>query len=178
MLDLEGNTGPEQLGTFTENRLFAPTKVPCTANLPSTDLKAHAHRSGSDAPRKSPIDSDDNDNDDNNQKHDVNSKINLSTVLLMLPNGTLVEEISSLWIAMVDKWSIDPKAVVIFKLFMLLVNPPKWLNLNSIPGLHNYLTMLCDAIGKLPINGVHFFAMHCWSVLHGECSTSAYTHKS
>jgi hypothetical protein len=43
MLVLEGNTGPEQSGTFTKNRLFAPKKVPCTANPPPADPNAHAH---------------------------------------------------------------------------------------------------------------------------------------
>jgi hypothetical protein len=175
MLDLEGNTGPKRSGPFTENKLFAPQKVPCTANSPSADPNAHEHGSGSDAARKSPADG--NDDDDDDQKHDSNSNVNLSTLPPMLPDGTLAQEISSLQIATVDKWRTDPKAIVVFKLFALLVNPPPHLHLDSIPGLPIYLTTLCNAIGKLPVNGVRFFATRCWSVLHGECSTSAYARK-
>jgi len=46
-------------------------------------------------------------------------------------------------------------------LLLLLVEPPPRLDLDSIPGLSQYLTTLCDAIGKLPDNGAwytHFFS--------------------
>ena len=176
MLHLTGNTGPEKSGTFMENRLFAPNEVPCPANSPSVDPEAHVHGSGCDAPRKSPAD--DNDNDDNDQRHDNSININFGTLPPMLPDGTLAQEISSLRIVTVDEWRLEPKAVAIFKLFSLLVNPPPRLDLDAMPGLSRYLIRLCDAILKLPANGVRFFATRCWSVLYGECSTSTYAHKS
>ena len=172
MLYLDGNTGP---GPFTENRLFAPNQVLCAANSPSADPKAHTHGPGCDAPQKSPAD--DNDDNYNDQGHGTSINVNFGALPPMLPDATLAKEISSLRIATVDEWRMDPKAIAIFKLFALLMNPPQRLDLDSLPGLSEYLTTLCDSILKLPANGVRFFASHRWAVLYGECFTSAYAHK-
>ena len=185
MLRLEGNTGPEQPGSFTKHKIFAPKRVAFTANPPSADPKAHAPRSGPDALRESPIDDNDNndDNDDNDgnddQRHDGNANISFGTLPPLLTNDALAQAISSHRMAtQVQKWKINPIAMDILKLFALLVEPPPRFDLDSIPGIDGYLTTLCNAILNLPVNGVCFFATHCLWVLRGECSTSAHTHKS
>jgi hypothetical protein len=58
----------------------------------------------------------------------------------------------------------------IFKLFTVLVNPPKDLDLNAIDGLHGYLTKLLLEVGSLLENGVREVTSHCWWVLLSKCS--------
>lgn len=59
----------------------------------------------------------------------------------------------------------------IFKLLVVLVDPPPKLNLEAIDGLQAYLTNLLIETGRLEKNGVREFANHCWWALLSKYST-------
>jgi hypothetical protein len=59
----------------------------------------------------------------------------------------------------------------IFKLFVVLVDPPPGLDLSAVEGLHDYLTLMEVKIGGLIKNGLHMIASRCWWALLGKCFT-------
>ena len=85
---------------------------------------------------------------------------------LLLASDALAKAVSEVKLPM-DGWA-SPH---IFKLLIVLVDPPPKLNLKAIDGLQTFLTNLLVEIGKLGKNGVREFANHCWWALLSKYST-------
>ena len=81
-------------------------------------------------------------------------------------NEALAQAVSQVQIQM-DGWA----PLHIFKLFVVLVEPPPGLDLSAIEGLRDYLAELLVAMGNLINNGIREIASHCWRALLGRCST-------
>jgi len=60
----------------------------------------------------------------------------------------------------------------IFKLFIVLVEPPPGLDLSAMEDLRDYLSQLVVMIGGFVDNGIRDIALHSWWLLLGNCSTS------
>ena len=84
---------------------------------------------------------------------------------LLLANEALALAVSRVQVPM-DGWAL----LHIFKLFVVLVEPPPGLDLNAIKGLPDYLTQLKVKIGSLAANGARTVASHCWCALLGKSS--------
>lgn len=85
---------------------------------------------------------------------------------LLLENEALAYAVSQVQIPMNG---LSPPHI--FRLFVVLVEPPPGIDLSAIEGLHCYLTQLLVTIGKLIENGIRTIVSHCWWALQGKCST-------
>ena len=81
-------------------------------------------------------------------------------------NEALAQVVSQVQIEM-DGWA----PLHIFKLFLVLVEPPPGLDLSAVEGLPNYLSELLVLMGTLQDNGIRQIATHCCWVLIGKCHT-------
>ena len=78
----------------------------------------------------------------------------------LLPSDTLAQAVSQVVIS-INGWE-NEAPVDVFKLFTVLVEPPASLNLDTIPGLPEYLDNLYNQVLKIDNNGIHGISNH-WS---------------
>ena len=105
-------------------------------------------------------------NDDANEDHsDCNTPNTADWLPPLLANEALAQAVSWVQIRM-DGWA----PLHIFKLFVVLVEPPPGLDLSAIEGLDDYLAQLLTGIGNLVENGIREIASRCWCTLLGKCS--------
>lgn len=83
----------------------------------------------------------------------------------LLVNEALAHAVSQVQVPM-DGWP----APHIFRLFVVLVEPPPGIDPSAIEGLHSYLTRLLVDLGKLIENGIRVIVSHCWWALMGKRS--------
>jgi len=84
----------------------------------------------------------------------------------LLSSDTLAQAVSHIVISM-DGWE-NEAPVDIFNLFTVLVEPPASLNLDTIPGLPEYLDNLCNQVLKIDNNCIHgSISNHSFQVLYG-----------
>ena len=160
---------PPAFGSSSMLRLVG-TKQPC----PSTKFKLFKHsnitgpsksipqgpEATSDLCKRHPI------NNDANEDHSDCSTPNTADWLpLLLVNKALAQVVSWVQIQM-DGWA----PLHIFKLFVVLVEPPPGLDLSAIEGLDDYLAQLLTGIGNLVKNGICEITSCCWCTLLGKCS--------
>ena len=95
-----------------------------------------------------------------------------ATQLLPLPaDHRLLHAISQVRIPM-DRWETPD----IFRLFLVLVDPPQGLDLSAIGDLPGYLNKL-QAWMRIRIeNGIREIVCHCWLALLSRCSTPNLSH--
>jgi hypothetical protein len=107
-------------------------------------------------------------NDDDDEHHGNSSTLNTVAQLPpLLSNEALALAVSQVQVPILDGW----EPLYIFKLFVVLVEPPPGLDLDAIEGLPDYLTQLKVKIGNLIENGTRMIATRCWCALLGKCST-------
>ena len=107
-------------------------------------------------------------NDDGDEHHGNSSTLNTVAQLPpLLSNEALALAVSQVQVPILDGW----EPLHIFKLFVVLVEPPPGLDLNAIEGLPDYLTQLKVKIRNLIENGTRMIASRCWCALLGKCST-------
>ena len=144
MLELAGRSRTDRLDPLTKFKLFECDN----ATGPSDSIPEGTAPSRS---RKTP-------------------RVNTSKTVAQLPplpaNEALAEAVSLVQVPM-DGWA----PLHLFKLFVVLVEPPPGLDLNAIEGLHDYLTQLNVKMGSLIDNGIRHIARHCWCALLGKSST-------
>jgi hypothetical protein len=85
----------------------------------------------------------------------------------LLANDALAQVVSQVQIPM-DGWAL----LHIYKLFVVLVEPPPGLDPSAIEGLHDYLIVLLVRIGGVVENGIHGIISHCWWALLSKCPTN------
>jgi len=154
MLELK-RTGAERLDPLTKFKLFEPED----AVIPSGSGPKTHHRPTS-RPHKRRID---NDIDNDNSEDFVSNPI--EQLPSLLANDLLATAVSEVRLQM-DGWP----APHIFGLFVVLVEPPTDLDLNTIEGLQDYLTELLVKVGCLADNGIRETTTHCWHALLGKRS--------
>ena len=161
MLDLR-LAGPEQPGTFTKHRLFSSKssrRVP-TMRLPMTSgsCKVVHKNSGVNSTGEGEDDSDDE--DDSNGVSDALPRL--------LANADLVKAVSETQMAAtIQKYALEEQVSEVLRIFSVLVEPPRNLDLDAIEGLPEYLSKLRDWVLRLPVNGVRRVANHCWWIIMG-----------
>ena len=107
------------------------------------------------------------DNDGANENYsDCSTSSTACRLPPLLANDALVQAVSQVQLSM--DGGASPH---IFKLFVVLVEPPPGLDLSALDGLHDYLTQLLVKIGSLVNNGIRMMASHCWWALLGKRST-------
>jgi len=83
-----------------------------------------------------------------------------------LPSSdTLAQAVSQVIISM-DGWE-NEAPMDVFKLFTILVEPPAGLNLDTIPGLPEYLDSLYNQVLKIDNNRIRGISNHCFRALYG-----------
>jgi hypothetical protein len=158
MLDLEERGGTERLHPLTKFKLFESKNVTGPSNSIPQGPKRPTSRSRQTRPVK---------NHDSEDHSDCSVSNTAGRLPPLLANEALSEAAAQVEIG-VDGWA-EPH---IFRLFVVLVDPPSGLDLNAIEGLPIYLTQLSEKIGNLLENGIREIATHCWCALLGQCSTS------
>src|SRR5258706_7347673 len=83
-------------------------------------------------------------------------------------NEALAQAVSQVKIP-IDGWA----PLHVFKLFVVLVDPPPGLNLSAMAGLRDYLAQLFVMIGNLVQNRIQGIASRCWWVVLGKRSTTS-----
>ena len=83
----------------------------------------------------------------------------------LLSGDVLAQAVSQVDLSM-DGWEKEAH-IDIFKLFVVLVEPPVDLDLGTIPGLPDYLDALYHQGLKIEHNHLHGIASHCFRALHG-----------
>ena len=151
MLELSEHAGIEQLKPPTSFKLFESVNV-----IGSSDSISKAYKRATSRSRKIPR----MPNNGNNAEFSITNIVNQLTPLLA--NDALQQAVSQVQLP-VDGW--------VFKLFIVLVQPPPDLNLGEINGLFDYLTGLQVEIGKLADNGTRTIVRHCWWALQSKHST-------
>jgi len=160
MLDLEERTETERLDPRTKFKLFEfENTIGLSVSIPPalmTHKRATSHS-------RQKLRSNDSGNVD---KSNFSSSSTTDQLPLLITNSALTQAISQVQIPM-DGWA----PLYIFKLFVVLVEPPPALDLSAIEGLHDYLTQLLVKLTGLVENGIRGIASHCWWALLGKCST-------
>ena len=105
-------------------------------------------------------------NDDALDDHDDGTPNNADRLPPLPANEALARAVSQVQLQM-DGWA----PLHVFKLFVVLVEPPQGLDLSEIEGLSDYLAELLVMIGDLVENGIRMIATRCWWVLLGRCYT-------
>jgi len=160
MLNLPEHTGTERLDPLTKFKLFeCGSAIGPSESIPPAPK---AYNRGASRSRKKPHVGDyDNESDSNGSI--ANTADQLPPLLV---DNALARAVSQVKMPM-DGWA----SLHIFKLFVVLVEPPPGLNLIAIKGLHDYLTQLLVKIGDLVENGRREIASRCWCTLLGRYST-------
>jgi len=155
MLELVGRSRTDRLDPLTKFKLFERKNVIGPSDsIPEGTAPSRSRR----MPRV---------DDDSNEQIGTGSTLKtLSQLPPLLANETLAEAVSQVQVPMDDEW----ESPHLFKLVVVLVEPPPGLDLNAIEGLHEYLTLLNIKMGRLVDNGVRSLASHCWCTLLGKCS--------
>ena len=165
MLDLEERTETERLDPHTKFKLFEfeNTIGPSVSIPPAlmTHKRATSHS-------RQKLHSNDSGNADESDfsSSSTTDRSTTDRLPLLITNSALTQAISQVQIPM-DGWA----PLYIFKLFVVLVEPPPALDLSAIEGLHDYLTQLLVKLTGLVENGIRGIASHCWWALLGKCST-------
>ena len=158
MLKLTEDSGTEKPDRHTKFKLFEHSNTTGPSGLiPQNE----GPRASCCSHKRYPVD------DDMNEGHsDASTPNTVAWLPPLLANEALAQAVSHVRIQM-GGWA----PLHIFKLFVVLVEPPLGLDLNAIEGLHGYLTQLQVQIGRLVANGIREIASHCWCALLGKCST-------
>ena len=106
-------------------------------------------------------------NDGALDNHDNDTTKNADHLPPLPANKALAQAVSQVQIPM-DRWA----PLHIFKLFIVLVEPPLGLDLSAMEDLRDYLSQLVVMIGGFVDNGIRDIALHSWWLLLGNCSTS------
>ena len=149
MLELAGRSRTHRLDPHTKFKLFENDNLTQTSgSVPKGTAPSRS--------RKAPRFNDDGD------EHGGNSSTPNTVAQLppLLANEALALAVSQVEVPM-DGWA----PLHIFKLFVVLVEPPQDLDFNAIEGLPDYLTQLTVKIGNLIENGARLIASHCWCAL-------------
>ena len=168
MLTLSGHLNPVQPGTFTNHEMFAPKALhrgPTTClPMPSGSCKVGRNNSGV----NSKGDGEGKGEDDRDDK-DSGGRSHAPTALPPpLANMVLVKAVSETWMAaVIEEWQMEEDISEVFRLFLVLVEPPPGLSLDAIEGFPDYLRRVCDWLLRLPENGVRNVASHCWWIISG-----------
>ena len=154
MLELASRSRTHRLDPHTKFSLFESNNLtgPSGSVSKGTAPKSTAPSRSRKAPRF---------NDDGDE-HGGNSSTSNTVAQLppLLANEALALAVSEVQVPM-DGWA----PLHIFKLFVVLVEPPPGLDLNAIEGLPDYLAQLTVKIGNLIENGARLIASHCWCAL-------------
>ena len=152
MLRLVGTEQPDphtKFKLFQSNDIAGPSK-----SIPQDPMAASCSR------KRHPV------SDDANENHSDCSTPNTTDWLPpLLANEALAQAVSQVQMRM-DNWA----PLYLFKLFVVLVEPPPGLDLSAIEGLDGYLIELLARIGGLVENGIREIASRCWCALLGKCS--------
>jgi hypothetical protein len=160
MLDLEECTGTKRLNPHMTFKLFeCENAIGPSDSIP---LDPKTHKQPTSRSRKKPCVN----NNGSESDSDDNTANNVDQLPPLPANDALVQAVSKVQIPM-DGWAL----LHIFKLFVVLVDPPQGLDLSAIDGLHDYLTQLLVKIGGLLENGIREIASHCWWALMSKSST-------
>ena len=157
MLELAGRSRTDRPDPHTKFKLFElDNRTGASDSIP--EGKAPSRSRSRKAPRV---------NDDGDEHHgDSNTHNTVAQLPPLLSNEALALAVSQVQVPM-DGWA----PLHVYKLFVVLVEPPPGLDLNAIEGLPDYLTQLKVKIGVLIENGVRMVSSHCWCALLGMCST-------
>ena len=155
-----GLNGTKCRDTPSKFKLFEPTNVtgpsdsiPEGANAPN-QAKPHSRKR---------VRVNDNADEGGSERCAPDTKVCLPP---LLENDALAQAVSAVTVSMAG-WT----DAHIFKLFVVLVNPPPGLDLNAIEGLGEYLTQLQTQLSGLVENGAREIATRCIRVLVGTFST-------
>ena len=149
-----GLVGTEQPNPLTRFKLFECNDIAGPSKSIPQDPKATSC-----SRKRHPVNDDANENDS-----DCSTPNTGDWLPPLLANEALAQGVSQVQIRM-DSWA----PLYIFKLFVVLVEPPPGLDLSSIEGLDGYLTELLAQIGSLVENGIREIASRCWCALLGKC---------
>jgi hypothetical protein len=117
------------------------------------------HSRGEGGSEDEDISEDEDDNGNNNI---------LSTLPSLPPNADFVKAVSETKMAsQIKGWGMPDNISKLYKLFLVLVEPPQGLILDKIEGLPEYLSKLLNSLLKLPENGIRSIASHCWRLISG-----------
>ena len=164
MLPLEGSTGPQQLGTFTNHKLFA-SKVLHRGAMPCSSMASGIiHKTGGVHRKREGKEREDGSEDEDNG----NGSNIFSTLPPLLTNAALVKAVSETKMATaIEEWGMPDEISEVYKLLSILMEPPPDLDLDALEGLPNYLSKLLDSLLKLPENGVRRITSRCWWLISG-----------
>jgi hypothetical protein len=107
-------------------------------------------------------------NESANENGSDNNTSNTVNGLSPLPADSLLARVISQVDLPIGGW----EPLHIFKLFVVLLDPPSNQDLDAIPGLYGYLTKLVKEMGSLIENGIRSIVCRCWWAL--QCKS--YTH--
>lgn len=154
MLKLPERTGAERLDRLTKFKLFENGNVmEPSSSIPKANNQATSRS------RKT-LRKNDHANDT-----DCSTGNHITQLSPLLANDALARAVSQVQLPM-DGW----EPLHIFKLFVVLVDPPPDLDLSAIEGLHGYLAELRAEILALVQNGIRETARHCWWALLSKLS--------
>ena len=155
-----GHSGTKCRDSPTKFKLFEPTNV--TGPSDSIPQGPQTHSGVTSCSRKTPHMSD----DANGNESDSSSPPNEDCLPPLPANEALAQAVSQVKLSM-DEWP----SLHVFKLLVVLVEPPPGLDLSAVEGLPEYLTQLLVEMGNIIENGIRKITTHCWWVLLGKCST-------
>jgi hypothetical protein len=160
MLNLADRTGTKRLNSLMKFKLFEHENVTGPSDPIPSDPKPNNQLTSCSCKRSHV-------NDTSNEDDSNDSTINTVDRLPPLPvNGALAQAVSQVQTPM-DGWA----PLHIFKLFVVLVDPPPGLDLSAVEGLRDYLALMQVKIGGLIENGLRMIASRCWWALLGKCFT-------
>ena len=156
MLKLPERTGTEELDRLTKFKLFE-----CGNVIEPSSLIPKAHNQATSCIHKTLHANDPANKNDT----DCSTDNTVNQLSPLLANSALSRAVSQVQLP-IDGW----KMLHIFKLFIVLVDPPLDLDISAIEGLYGCLTKLQVEMRALVQNGIHETVCHCWGVLLSTCS--------